>query len=242
MKNINFFSAVILLVAGNFLTSCSVRENIYLNRDGSGTVSSRVEVKQILANYFSNLAEVTGNSKELSDGKLFDTEEIKAEIKKQPGVEVKSIKASGENILTTELEFRDISKVFKNEKGTAAVNVVSLKDDGGNKVFRFHLDKKNFKQLSTLIPILSNPIIESLGPQDGDSTTESEYLDMMSFALGENGPKAVKNSMVKVIVHIKGKVISQKGGKISGNVVTFSIPLIKLLLLNKPLDYSVTFK
>lgn len=242
MKTINFFSVVILLTAGSFLTSCSVRENIYLNRDGSGTVSSRIEVKQILANYFSNLAEVAGDSKELSGGKLFDTQQIRAEIKKQPGVKVKSIKTSGENILTTELEFRDISKVFKNEKDMTAVNVVSLKDDGRNKVFRFHLDKKNFKQLSILIPVLSNPIIESLGPQADDSTTDAEYLDMMSFALGENGPKAVKNSMVKVIVHINGKMISQKGGEVSGNIVTFSIPLLKLLLLNKPLNYSITFR
>lgn len=245
MKNLKYLSSTIfvltIVLLGSLLASCGVNEEIYLKKDGSGTVSSRIEVKQILVDYFANFAEVTGDSTDISDGKLFDKEEIKKEIEKKPGVKVASIKTSGKNLLTTKLEFTNIEEIFKSEKDLTSAGVISLTDSGSNKEFRFHLDKKNYKQLSTLIPVLSNPIMESLGPQEDDSTSESDYLDMISFALGKDGPKAVKNSFVNVIVHVQGKIISQKGGKVSGKIVTFSIPLINILLLNKPLDYTITF-
>ena len=245
MKNLKHLplriSILIIAFSGSLLSSCGVHEVIYLKKDGSGSVSSRIEVQQILVDYFANLAEVTGDSTDISDGKLFDTKEIKTEIEKRPGVKVVSIKTSGKNLLITQLEFINIEDIFKREKDLTTAGVISIKNSGTNKVFRFHLDKKNYKQLSTLIPVLSNPIMESLGPQEDDSTSESDYLDMMSFALGKDGPKAVKNSFVNVVVHIEGKIISQKGGKVSGKVVTFSIPLLKILLLNKPIDYTITF-
>ncbi|RKX83852.1 MAG: hypothetical protein DRP57_07090 [Spirochaetes bacterium] len=246
MKNLKYLYSIVfvltIVLLGGSLTSCGVHEEIYLKKDGSGSVSSKIEVKQILVDYFANLAEVTGDSTDISDGKLFNTKEIKTEIEKQPGVKVTSIKTSGKNLLTTKLEFRNIEDIFNSEKNLTAAGIISLTNSGESKIFRFHLDKKNYKQLSVLIPVLSNPIMESLGPQEDDSTSEADYLDMMSFALGKDGPKAVKNSFVNVVVHVEGKIISQKGGKISGNVVTFTIPLIKILLLNKPLDYTITFK
>jgi hypothetical protein len=37
-------------------------------------------------------------------------------------------------------------------------------------------------------------------------------------------------------------LVSQSGGTITPGGVTFKVPLIRVLLLDKPLDYSLVFK
>jgi hypothetical protein len=66
---------------------------------------------------------------------------------------------------------------------------------------------------------------------------------MMEYALGDGGGKLIKDSMITTIINIDGTLISQSGGKETGtNSVTFKTPLIRLLLLDKPIEYSIKFK
>jgi len=64
---------------------------------------------------------------------------------------------------------------------------------------------------------------------------------MMVYVLGDSGPAALKASAIDIEVTVDGKVLGQTGGVQKGNTVDFHIPLVQLLLLPKPLDYSITF-
>jgi hypothetical protein len=75
-------------------------------------------------------------------------------------------------------------------------------------------------QLSALFPLLKDPVFAQLGPQVNDTISDDDYLS----------------------IDPEGDIISQTGGTVSGGAVTFRIPLLRLLVLDKPLDYSVTFK
>jgi hypothetical protein len=92
------------------------------------------------------------------------------------------------------------------------------------------------------LPFLKNPLFEGLAPQEGDDMTESEYLEMIELALGEEGAKKLKTSTIETRVAVKGTLVSQKGGSVSGGAVTYRIPLLRVLLLDKPLDYSILFR
>jgi hypothetical protein len=52
----------------------------------------------------------------------------------------------------------------------------------------------------------------------------------------------VKKSFIEVAIRPEGEIVSQTGGVVSNGTVVFRIPLLRLLVLDKPLDYSVTFK
>ena len=75
-----------------------------------------------------------------------------------------------------------------------------------------------------------------------DTTTEAEYLDMVSFSIGDQGPGLLKKSFITMTIDPEGDIVSQTGGTISGGAVIFRIPVLRLMVLDKPLDYSVTFK
>jgi hypothetical protein len=72
--------------------------------------------------------------------------------------------------------------------------------------------------------------------------TEADYLEMIDPAIGEEGTKALKASTIETRLAVKGTLVSQQGGSASGNIVPFRVPLLRVLLLDKPLDYSIVFR
>ena len=82
----------------------------------------------------------------------------------------------------------------------------------------------------------------SMGPQVNDTISDAEYLDMIKFSLGDEAPGLLKKSFITLTIDPEGEIISQTGGTVSGSSVVFRIPLLRMLVLDKPLDYSVTFR
>ena len=82
-----------------------------------------------------------------------------------------------------------------------------------------------------------------MGPQPNSSISESEYLEMMVFLLGEDGPKAIKESEVNLTIRIEGSIVSHSHVElISSNSLLLNIPLLDILVLNDPIDYEIVFE
>src|SRR4030042_1396948 len=69
-----------------------------------------------------------------------------------------------------------------------------------------------------------------------------EYLELIDLALGEGGAAALKASAIETTILVKGRVVAQSGGTTVPGGVAFRIPLLRVLLLDKPLAYSLPFK
>jgi hypothetical protein len=132
--------------------------------------------------------------------------------------------------------------VFSSEQELQESGIIRFEKVSQGYSVHFHLDRKNFPAVMSFLPALKNPIFEGLGPQENDDTTEEEYYELMDLALGEGGAESVRNAYIETKVNVRGTLISQTGGTISPGGVTFTAPLIRVLLLDKPLDYSLVFK
>ncbi len=62
---------------------------------------------------------------------------------------------------------------------------------------------------------------------------------MITFTLGADGPALLKKSFIDLVIKPEGEIVSQTGGTVANGAVIFRIPLLRLLVLDKPLDYSV---
>jgi hypothetical protein len=201
-------------------------------------------VQKFFSEYLMDLAEFSGAAKPRSAG-VFDEKEIRAAFEGRPGVTVKSVRVPKPEELEIALAFRSIDDLVRGEKGLADTGIVTFRNDGGTRTLKLHLDQKNFAKLAELAPSedgSTETILSVFGPQEGVAITEAEYLEAMEFTLGEQGPKAIKDSFIDVTVTVKGQLVSQKGGTAKGSTVAFRIPLLKLLMLTEPLDYEVVFK
>ena len=242
-KNGTFTLAILLILGSFFLFSCTIKQEAVVAPDGSGSVSFHFEVQQFFADTIMDMADFSGDEEAFKDGKFFDVEKTKEGFMKMEEVTLISLSSPSPNEMEGEFSFKDVEAVFKNEEELTQAGIITFSRRGGESTLKVHLDNRNFRQISSFSPALKNPLFEMFGHQENDDTTEGEYLEMIEFAFGEEGVKGLKASIIELAVTVQGELISQEGGKRKGkNQVIFNIPMIDLLLLQKPMDYSITFK
>jgi hypothetical protein len=237
-------SAVLAAAAlAGLLAACSINQTIAVKADGSGTAAMRVQTTKQFREYVLSIEEVSGQSELAKQGKIFDVAAIQKDLAARPGITVKRVASPNPDLLEVELGFRSIQEVYSStDPKVASTGVLRYSESGGRKSLKIHLDRKNFAQLSDVFPGLSGPVFQGLAPQENDQTTEADYLDMIQFSLGPDGPALLKQSFIDLVVKPEGQILDQTGGTVAGGAVTFHIPLLRVLVLDKPLDYSVTWK
>lgn len=230
--------ALAALLLSPVLASCAANDSLSLNGDGSGTFTVRVKVEKLFAEYFVAAAE-SGGAKG-KPGKIFDPAIIKQQMEKRPGVTVQRIATPTPETLEVDFAFKDVRTLFSDDPNKRDA-ILSFIDDGGDKTLKFHLDRKNAKQLAGLFADMSNPAFKELSPRSKRISSEAEYLEAIEFIVGEDGPKVLRSASVELSVQVGGEIKSQTGGALANNAVTFRVPLLRLLLLDRPFDYAVTF-
>jgi hypothetical protein len=231
--------AGLALLAVTALLGCTIKQQVDLEADASGTVSMQIRLEPVFAQYIEDLSALTGESMENG---IFDVEEIEKGFTERDNVRLLAIGTPSPDTLDMKLEYTSIEEVFSSERELRESGIIRFEKVSQGYSVQFHLDRKNFPAVMTFLPALQNPIFEGLGPQENDDTTEEEYYELMDLALGEGGAESVRNAYIETKVNVRGQLISQTGGTITPGGVTFSVPLIRVLLLDKPLDYSLVFK
>jgi len=237
-----FIASGILLAGLIVLSSCTVNQTITIKDDGSGTLVLHAEVTQVLHDYLSSLAEVAGNGAIMKGGKIFDAASIRKGFESRPGITVKKVSTPTSDSLDVELAYTSIQGIFTSVDTLKSSGALVYTDAAGKKTLKLHLDRSNYMQLSTLFPPLKDPTVASLMPQANDTYSDDDYLQMIQFSVGDDGPSLLKKSFITLTIDPEGAILSQTGGTIVGSAVVFRIPLIRMLVLDKPLDYSVTFR
>lgn len=134
--------------------------------------------------------------------------------------------------------FMDLDKLF-NELG--AGNNQSLLKLGKNSL-TFNLSMENYHQLVPVIPFLADENFEAFGPVYNQGLGESDYLEMISFMLGEEGPPAIEKSSITLRIATPKPIRRfTNGKKVGSNLYEFSFPLIDFLLLAEPITFSVSW-
>ena len=232
--------AACLLVAG-----CSVDQEIAVRLNGAGEAQVRVELQPVFIDYLLALAEIA-DEVELPDDPseaLFDIAEVEAAIAEWPGVDAARIATPTPEQLELDLTFDDLQAAFApTEAGAGTTPLISL-TGSRRRTLSVHLDSDNYSQLTALFPVLEHPLVISLGPQPDLEVNDEEYLEMMQFVLGDDGPPAILDAEVKVRVQVEGRVVEQQGGALQEDgSVLITIPLLRILVLDQPLDYRVVFE
>lgn len=124
---------------------------------------------------------------------------------------------------------------------------LEFRDHGGVKTLRLLLSRSTWPAVAGLPPLQNNPILKSLGPQESRHYTKSEYLNLLDYAFSDYASKdkveqAITSAAVDIEVTVHGTIVSEQGGVRSGNTVTYHVPLLEIVTLEKPIDLSVSFR
>ena len=233
------------LLATCLLAGCSVNQDVAVFVNGSGEAQVRVDLQPVFVDYLLALAEIAEEVETPEDpsAALFDVSEVEAAIAEWPGVEAARIATPTSDQLELHLTFDDLQAAFAPTAPDAGTTPLISLTGSERRTLSVHLDSDNYHQLTTLFPVLEHPLVISLGPQPNLEVTDDEYLEMMQFVLGDEGPPAILDSQVTVRVQVEGRVVEQDGGELQDDgSVLITIPLLRILVLDQPLDYRVVFE
>jgi hypothetical protein len=233
------FSFAVIL---SLLSSCAVSQGLVLKKDGSASATLHLESSKPFLDYVLGVADVIGMKELARQGRIYDLPTIQKGLEARPGISVSRIASPSPEVLDIELFFPSVTDAFAMDATLKGAGFFSLTETGGKKTMRLRLDGENFKQLAVFFPILANPMFSGMGPQAGGGTSEQDYLAMMEYAMGSEGPAAIRKSAIELTVKVEGEILSQTGGSLSGGAAVFRIPLVRFLLLDKPIDLSVTYR
>ncbi|MDR0641246.1 MAG: hypothetical protein LBG07_02165 [Treponema sp.] len=76
----------------------------------------------------------------------------------------------------------------------------------------------------------------------GDNLSKEEYLTQVNLIHGEAVASEINQALIRASVEFPGPLVSVKGGLVSGRKAEFTIPLVDLLVLERPLIYEVVWR
>ncbi len=242
MRKLYPLTALPLLLILFIGAGCTIEQEALVKTDGSGNVNFNFTVEPYFFDTLKEMSQLAGETNSMSNGQLFDVEQIKKDFSQKKEIQLGEISTPKKEVLQGTFSFQNISRVFEDEDKLMESGIISFERNPGQTRINVYLDKKNYKQVSQLFPIVDNPLFEMFGPQEGEKISEEEYLELITLAFGEEGAEGLKKSVIQLKVNVQGTIVSQSGGRIVGNSVIFDIPLIRVLTLNEPLRYHIIFK
>ncbi|MDA3811581.1 MAG: hypothetical protein PF518_14780 [Spirochaetaceae bacterium] len=229
-----------VLLSSILLFSCSMKQEIFLKKEGSGTASIEIRLKSFVIPTIEDLAEV---SPDIDPDDLLSPEKITESLLKNPEVSNVNAVRPLKHVIKIDMDFGKIENLFEQtEDEIKSSGLIEIEDLGDSKKLTLTVNKDTYRGFSSIIPNIDDPTMSALAPDPDMEISEGEYLDMIEFFFGDDGPAGILDSMMDIIIKVDGTVTDQRGGeKLNKSTVEFKIPLIRILLLDKNLVYSVTY-
>ena len=232
--------------------SCSVREELTIDGNGSGQATISVDLSPILLSYYNDLLiAMTGVEGEYP---VFDVEQIRASFAGRPGIELTSVQRPARGQLRMQFSFDDVNDVLARESGAASAegaevtpaDVIQFRTNGPRREVVMRLNRDAVDTFLSFAPPESSAMTQFLFPPADGSVSESEYREELAWALEEYAPadevnELLRRASIEVIVRPEGRIESQRGGSQRNGAVVFSVPILEMLTITDEREYGLVF-
>lgn len=228
---------LILSITIFLLSSCSVTQSFTLSENGGSSLSD-IKVDQFFLDVLEDFSDFTPQG----DYSIMDEAMVNFADKLNSSSSSSNVKLRTDGKSTRyiiSLDFSSLEKLVADLNGGKGNSLLIISD---NKM-TLNLTYDNYEELEDVIPFLSDPNFEVYGPRYSNGMSEEEYMDMISFLLGEAGPEALKKSFVSIEIETPGDITAIKGAMKTGERKTvYSFPVVDFLTLNNPLSFTIEWK
>jgi len=233
----------LLLAAGAFALagSCSAKVTALLEAGGGAKIEARVLVPPALA---ARLRALEGRP---AAAPLLGAATARRTLEARPGLVVVSASNPDPDSLLLSVSAPDLATVLA-APDLAADGLLRLGSSGSERELTLRLERGRTGSLASLVPGLDRDLLEALSPPlldrgaaAGSDTalSKAEYRQALGALLGSRVLPELDAAALDFAITLPGQAVSSSGGRLEGRVFTFSLPLLDLLALEKPLEYRV---
>lgn len=247
MNKLSFIAVLALILVTIFsFSSCKVTETMNLKNKitENGTLKGNSHIDLTVSDYFVSVVEDLSNWDETGNEdpilQVAIDEFVQNLEESDSASSIKFIK-TGVNTYMGDFSFSDFNNLILDLSKNSNSSLVSATEKDGKTHIQIHIGMDNYEELTKIVPFLANPNFEVYGPLYNNDLTEENYLEMMSFILGEECPDEILSSKVTIQVVAPKQITSHNGTLKNAKTVVFSFPLIDFLLLHEPIEFELEY-
>jgi len=218
-----------------FFLSCAARIDGALAADGSASLTVSMSIMPRMAAMIRAFSAAGGGQ---ADSPVLDAPSIQRSMSGAPGIA--SVTLRNTTAATIEGNVR-ISQINEFLSAAAGTNFITIEQTGRNGRCEININSAN-----------GNVILESLSPQiadylnslmapivTGEELSKDYYLDLITTFYNKAISDEIADSKIRASIEFPGNITSVRGGTFAGRRANFEIPLIDILVLERPLVYEV---
>jgi hypothetical protein len=234
----NIFLAVTLLLA---FSSCASRINGSLTGEGQADLGINAELKPNMSALIGRFAALSGNTKPGSP--LLDGPALAVSMSQAPGISSASFANKTPSSIEGAVKISRINEFLSSGNVNGIINF-EQKNAAGEGYCSVNLSLASGPWVIGLIsPEFSAYLNALMAPiATGEVMTKADYLIFVASIYGKNIADEIASSSIRASVNCPGAVQRVKGGTFSRRRAEFEIPLLDILVLEKPLNYEVVWK
>lgn len=231
----------VLLALAALFSSCTIRQSLVLEAGGGGTSSTDIRLKPFFRDNLENFTSLTQE-------KAFSAEKWQKELSSNKALSDVRVKELDSSHYTIGFRWKDLNALSgeipkKEADKLKNTRIFSLTKQSSVRTLELLLNKKTLKQLDGLFRLSEDPLFSVYGPEANEGMNENELLETLSYSFGDRYRPDIKASDLILDIKVPAAILSYEGGqKIDARTIRYRIPLLRIMLLNKPIHYKLRYK
>jgi len=232
--------------------SCTAQISGSLKEDGQADIQIYAALEPKMTALIAGLAVASGMMQPgyPNNALILDGPAISASMSSAPGVASAALKNIAPAAIQGPVQISRVSDFLARSKtgGKTQVSkgpsfvVFQQGKAGGRCVINLNRDSGP-EILGLISPEVGEYLAALMAPlATGETLTKAEYLTLVGSVYGKGIADEISNAQVRTFIDFPGTVQGVRGGTFSGRRVELAIPLLDILVLEKPLIYDVTWK
>jgi len=235
MKKFSMIAAAVILIFT--LSGCVMQQGISLTATQSGWATTDLSVYDFFVKVLEDFEPL---DPELEEKPILQSsvEDFVTELDAAESTDfVDAIQINDTNYFI-DFTFSSLQELLNDLNDRDEQSLLTITKNGKRTRMNFYLDLDNYPELERIVPFMADENFETFGPRYNVGMSEAEYLEMIMYILGEEGPPAIEESVISLRLNTPGRILDSEGGVLeSSNTIRFDIPLIDILLLAEPVSF-----
>ena len=219
--------------------SCAARINGSLQGDGQADLFITASLEPAITRLIRALSAATGAPQQ---GPILDGPAIAASMSEAPGVSSVSLKNSPPETVEGPVKISRVGDFLKH--GNTAGFIGFEQGAAGRGRCTIKIDRNSGPELLALISPDVRAYLEALMAPiaTGEVLTKTEYLELITSFYGKVIADEISKALIRASIDFPGPVQSVQGGTFNGRKAEFTVPLLDIFVLEKPLSYEVVWR
>lgn len=242
-QQLNIFLS--LMASLLLFTSCSARVNGSLHEDGSADASLRVSLEPrtaALIRSLSRLNKAAGPSDQILDGPR-----IAASMASAPGLTAVFFKNINPTTIEGAISIGRVEAFLAIPGQQGGSPFIRYEHAGSGGSLKMSLDRQSGPRIITLLsPTAADYLAALMAPViTKEALSKGKYLEVVQSVYGKGVADEIAGAQIQVSLEVPRPISEIKGGTVSGtakNRGEFVVPLLDMLVLERPLEYEISWK